>query len=282
MSAIARVSPIIVTFNSAGVIDACLKSLPPGGQVIVVDNASSDDSRNRAQALGAHVIPSDSNLGFGNACNLGAHTSTREFLFFLNPDAVVEPGALEALVAAADNNPDHAAFNPRLMRPDGRQFFRQRSHLFPETRRMKRSLPTEDQDIKVLSGAAVLMRRDVFVSLGGFDPKLFLYCEDDDLGLRILKAGYRIGYVHDAVVVHQGNESSAPSSELDRLKAYHEMRSRWYTSQKHGLPFSRVGQILQSASNYLSALVMLNSRAQNKHRGRMAAVLEGPPSQPET
>ena len=277
MDAADRVSAVLVTHNSAAVIADSLAALPAAAQTIVVDNASTDATVELVQAHGAHLIQSETNLGFGNACNLGAGDADREFLFFVNPDAVVQADALESLVAAADAHTQAAVLCPRILRPDGRQFFRARSHLFPETQNLKRVAPTEDQPIKVLSGAAFLCRRQVFEDLRGFDRHIFLYAEDDDLGLRINQAGWEMRYVHDAVVVHQGNTSSAPSEALDAAKAYHEMRSRWYTAKKHSVPFSRFGQVLQSAVNWGFAMLTFNKKAQTKHGARLKALLEEAP-----
>ena len=175
---------------------------------IVVDNASQDNTAREVKQLAVRYHQSATNIGFGKACNLGASSSTREFLLFLNPDARLEPGALEALVSAADADEAYVAFNPRIMRADGSHFFRARSHLFPATKRLKRQLPSEDRDIKILSGAAFLCRRAAFEDVAGFDPHIFMYCEDDDLGLRLCAAGGRMRYVHNAVVVHQGEAFS--------------------------------------------------------------------------
>lgn len=277
MSEPRRVSVVFVTYNSASVIDDALRSLPEGVQTIVVDNASSDDTLKVVKAQGAEIVHLSDNVGFGNACNVGAQQANHEFLLFLNPDAVLQTGALEALVAAADKHPKCAALNPRILRSDGSQFFRVRSHLFPETRRLRRETPNQDRQIKVLSGAAVLIRRQVFADVGGFDPNIFLYCEDDDLGLRFSNAGWQVRYVHDAVVVHQGNQSSAPSPELEKAKAYHEMRSRWYTARKHAVAFSRPGQLVQSVVNFAAAALTFNTKARVKHSARIKALCGPPP-----
>lgn len=272
-----RVAVVLVTHNSAAVIEDAVKSIPKGCEVIVVDNASTDDTVRRLSAYEVKLTTSDHNLGFGKACNLGAEATAREFILFLNPDATLDSDAVAHLVAVAEAHPEAVAFNPKILRVDGTQFFRVRSHLFPETKRAKKLAPTGTQDIQVLSGAALLVRRDAFQSVGGFDPKIFLYCEDDELGLRFLKSGARLCYVHEAIVQHTGNASSKPSNELEQLKAFHEMRSRWYTSRKHKVPFSRRGQIVQSAVNWLSAAALFNTQGKRKHAGRLKALLQAPP-----
>lgn len=278
MTSANRVAVILVTHNSASVVAEAVQSLPKGVEVVVVDNASDDATLTVLRDLDVQVIPVDTNLGFGRACNLGAEQTAREFLLFLNPDAVLQTGALEALLAAAEAYPDGGAFNPRILRSDGSQFFRVRSHLFPETSQLGRALPKEDQATKVLSGAVFLMARARFEHLGGFDPAIFLYCEDDDLGLRIQNAGWDVRYVHDAVALHQGNKSSVPSRDLDRLKAYHDMRSRWYTALKHKIPFSRVGRGLQAAVNWSFAAVTFNSKRRDKYGAQLKALSEAPPT----
>lgn len=273
-----RVAVILVTHNSASVIAEAIQSLPKGVDVIAVDNASDDATISVLNDLGVQVCPSTTNIGFGRACNLGAGKTGREFLLFLNPDAVLQAGALDELVSAADVHPRAAALNPRILRPDGSQFFRVRSHLFPQTLRSARVYPTGDQSVSVLSGAAFLMRRETFETLGGFDPAIFLYCEDDDLGLRIQNAGWQVRYVHDAIVMHQGNRSSAPSRALDRFKAYHEMRSRWYTAHKHGVPFSRAGRTIQAAINWCFACLTLDIKKRDKYGAHIKALMAAAPT----
>ena len=89
-----EVGIVIVSYNSAAVLGACLNSIPSGHEVIVVDNASHDASENIAAAAGAKVVRNELNIGFGAACNIGARLLSSSHVLFLNPDAILEEGAL--------------------------------------------------------------------------------------------------------------------------------------------------------------------------------------------
>ena len=117
-----RLSIVIVTFNSAKDIDACLASLtvpaaPVDFETVVVDNASSDGTAAavRARWPGVRVLDAGGNLGFAGASNLGIRQTFGDLVLLLNPDTIVRPGALGTLVAALDARPDAAVAGPRLI-----------------------------------------------------------------------------------------------------------------------------------------------------------------------
>ena len=105
-----RLSVVTVTHDSADVVERCLRSVAAAHQVIVVDNASRDATRERVHGSlpGAVLIENRTNIGFGNACNAGFARANTEFVLFLNPDAALRPGALSELIAAAKRYPEAA------------------------------------------------------------------------------------------------------------------------------------------------------------------------------
>ncbi|MEQ3709055.1 glycosyltransferase, partial [Tateyamaria sp.] len=111
------VTIITVSYNSMAVLPAMLKSVPKGTPVVVVDNASSDTDPLKAltDEYGATLQLNEGNVGFGPACNQGAAKAETEFLLFLNPDAELQDGALDALLEAAKTYPDASGFNPRIL-----------------------------------------------------------------------------------------------------------------------------------------------------------------------
>lgn len=229
-------SVILVTYNSADVICDAISSLPSHQEVIVVDNASTDKSAQLSRELGARVLVMPENLGFGTACNRGAEIASHDRLVFLNPDARLEDGALEALERAFVQYPRAGAFNPRVLGRDGTQFFRRRTPLVRRPYLIRPPLPQEDCPIDIASGAALAFRRPVFKEIGGFDERIFLFFEDDDISFRTRQAGYELYYIHDAVVRHQGGRSSS-LSDLTDFKEFHHMKSRIYVCKKHGVSF---------------------------------------------
>lgn len=247
-------SIVLVSYNSGHVIGDAIRSVPPGNQVIVVDNASTDDSIAVAQGLGAEVIALDRNFGFGTACNRGAAVARHEKLLFLNPDAVLTPDALGHLAAGFDAYPDSIAFNPRLLYPDGTQMFRRGTILLPGADVLPPGeVPTADMPVTMLEGSALLVRKSEFDKLGGFDENIFLYYEDDDLSARIVKSGHTMHRLHDAIVYHQPTTSTRPSPEILEFRSYQYTRARIYVCRKHGIPMPINLRILAAAYQWLGA-----------------------------
>lgn len=232
-------SIVLVTFNSAEVLGAALRSIPVGHQVIVVDNASGDDSVSVARDLGAKVVKLSENFGFGTACNRGAERAIHDRLLFLNPDAIPDADSLDILSRAFETYPNSAAFNPRLIEAHGRQFFRRRNAVLPRHYWRRPPVPTRNCKVVMLSGAALAIRKVAFEHVGGFDENIFLYFEDDDLSARLVKAGYELHYIHDAVVRHTLGRSSPPSRDMTMFREYHAMKAKEYVMKKHGLAFYR-------------------------------------------
>jgi N-acetylglucosaminyl-diphospho-decaprenol L-rhamnosyltransferase len=176
------VSVIIVSYNSAHCIGKVLQSVMNARERIVVDNASADGSADIAAPYATRVIASAENRGFGAACNVGAAHATEDLLLFLNPDAVMRPGALERLVQCARDHPQAVAFGARVALPDAER----RSTPLPATE----PVPAASvRDVDNITGAALLCRTAVFREIGGFDEGFFLYFEDEDLCRRLRRHG---------------------------------------------------------------------------------------------
>lgn len=265
-------SVILVTFNSSAVVASALGSIPAGNEVIVVDNASDDDSVEISVAHGARVVRMDANLGFGTACNRGAAIATHNQLLFLNPDARLEPGALEGLGEAFVRYPDAAGFNPRLIEADGSQVFATRTILLPRPYLVRPGLPTSDRPVIKLTGAALAIRKGAYDAVGGFDENMFLYYEDDELSARLIKAGYRLYYIHDAVVRHWHGRSSSETADMFAFRAYHAMRAKRYAMRKHGRPFFRWVRVVQEWAK--TVLNSADTRRGALARARFKALLE--------
>jgi len=274
----ALIAVVLVAYNSAGVIREAVLSVDEPADIIVVDNASGDDLEAALEGTGARIIRNAENLGFGTACNIGARATSATFLLFLNPDARLELGALHRLMARASADPGLGALNPRIIDGDDKVWQRRHSRLLDEVanRRVRETL-TGDCEIEMLSGAALFCRKAHFDQIGGFDEKIFLFCEDDDVAVRLMAAGHRLGYVHDAVVRHARGGSSAPSPALERFKAYHFMRSGRYGRLKHGLGFNRPYQIALCSWKYALGWLKLDRRQRAKYAGYLRALGEPSP-----
>ncbi|WP_424813288.1 glycosyltransferase family 2 protein [Roseococcus sp. YIM B11640] len=227
------VSVVIVAYNSAALLPSCLAAIPEECPVIVVDNASPDDSAAVAAAArpSAKVVRAGRNLGFGPGANAGFAEVTTEFGILLNADASLEPGTLDGLVAAARRYPEAAMFAPEIITPEGTMQF---GHDLP-FRRLRGPVvePVGDACCWYAGGSAMFLRMSVFRAIGGFDPEIFLYFEDDDICLRMRGAGHAIMHVAGVRVRHEGGASSAPSARLNWWKAFHQGWSRLHLEAKH-------------------------------------------------
>jgi N-acetylglucosaminyl-diphospho-decaprenol L-rhamnosyltransferase len=238
-------SVIIVTYNCAGFIKPCLESLAPDRErweVIVVDNGSRDGTLDvvSREFPWARLEAQGQNRGLAAACNIGASLATLPNLLFLNPDTVVMAGALDALKEELDAS-GVAMVAPRLHGLDG--LFQQDSaerrvptflylameclgvhHLVPRWfRRRVTLLPgfeaTQPCDIEQPIGAALLVRRDAFDALGGFDEQFHpIWFDDTDFCKRLTESGRRIRYVPNAVITH-ARQHSLPLFTTTQVRA---------------------------------------------------------------
>ena len=265
---------VIVAYNSAAVLGACLKSIPAGHEVIVVDNASGDASAQIAADAGARIIKNSMNAGFGAACNKGARALSTSHVLFLNPDAILDTHALAQLEQAIQRYPEAGAFGPKIVQPNGERSFRYTSHIEDQGSRYisPEEAPEGDCCVHFIDGAALLCNRDVFLSLGGFDEDLFLYYEDDDLSFRMKSAGWSLIYVPSAIVHHQKKRSSKPSLRLDYRRAWHETRSRIIVSSKHGLPFDKGAYRRRALIRLLRAAFGINIKKATRYWAIYSAV----------
>lgn len=264
------VTAIIVTYNSQAVLEGCIKALlEQSVNCLVVDNKSGDNSVQIARDNGAQVIELEENVGFGVANNIGAAAAKSEFVLFINPDAYVTAEAVTKLVAAAGQYADAALLGPRLVEPDGRVFFQAKSLLstYLKNPKGKHCAPEGDCCTPFLSGACMLMKRSFFLELGGFDPEIFLFFEDDDLCRRVTDAGLSIVYVHDAIVHHMRGKSSKPNTATQFVARANLAWSRGYVERKYGLTSNGGTTLLISGLKWLFAAITFNKKRMARHGG---------------
>lgn len=272
------VSVILVSYNSGAVIGRAVASVPEGCEVIVVDNASPQGTGFMdGLARPARLIALPRNLGFGSACNEGARAARGEYVFFLNPDAALAPGALDRLVAA------ERAYGPAILMPSilsdtGRPMRKEGSILEPVPRaaRLKAEEIAGDYCTRFVHGAAFLMKRAEFLALGGFDEQIFLYHEDDDLALRALARDLPIIVVPQAQVSHSGGKSSTPSWGATFAINRYKKRSELYVRRKYGRQPQMATDALRLVGGCLLALATLDMHRFMIRAGKLAGLLDGP------
>ncbi len=268
------VTAISVAYHSKAELAVMAATLPPGVPLVVVDNAAEPGLADWATEHGVRLIAPQQNLGFGAACNLGAAGVDSAFLFFVNPDVRLELDCLESLVAAAARLPDGAAFGPLLRMPSGACGFKRRSAIAPADRFAPVGLPDAPCKVPVLEGSALLIRRAAFEAVGGFDPKIFLYFEDDDLSLRLRARVGPLYLVPEAVARHRPGTSSPQTAAVLRMKGFHHVRSHVYAARKHGLPLPALLGWVQALAFVLSPRAREPGGWQSA-RGRIAGAWAG-------
>ena len=230
-------SVVIVSWNVASLLRECIRSVVADSdglslQVIVVDNASADESvaMLRSEFPWVGVIANPTNLGYARASNQGLRLARASRVLFLNPDTVVVRGALEILLRFLEEHPEAGMLGPSLWIEDG-TFQETSARVLPTVGRLvavdvfrlgtlplfgrwfhRRLVSPYDfdlvQEVQAISGAAMLVRRDLLVERGGFG-ECFIHCgEDLDLCYRIRRAGWRIFFVPGARIVHLRGRSA--------------------------------------------------------------------------
>ena len=245
------VSVVIVTYESSAYIGRCLTTLfeTAAGwlqDVVVVDNASSDGTADFV----AHEFPtvqlirSESNIGFGPGMNLGARQAMGEYLLILNPACTIKPGSVAELAHFLDHRPQAAACGPMLLSEQGGFQYSSRrgfptplnsvgyffglDRLFPRNRALggyhRRYIdPQQEVMIDTLSGACMLVRREAFEKVGGFDEDYFLFGDDIDLCWKLRESGHEVWYVPSSQVIHVKGASMRQHPRLARREFYRSM-----------------------------------------------------------
>ncbi|NIZ61904.1 glycosyltransferase family 2 protein [Sedimentitalea sp. CY04] len=271
-----RVSVVSVCFNSNEVVRKMIKTIPPECQIILVDNGSDDIQvlHELTDEANTRLIANDENKGFGSACNQGAQLADRDFLLFQNPDTLLSENTVQEMVLAADRNPSASAFNPRISNENGSPYFKRGSCLISSAEKMPRGWPEQDQEVSILSGASLMVRRKDFEAISGFDPAIFLYHEDDDLALRLRSECGSLMFVRNALVTHAQGQSTATTPTIAALKAFHMGQSRVYTARKHNrsFPFSRALGL--AIFQLFSPVVLLSKRKRSKQVAFLKGVLK--------
>lgn len=253
-------SVVVVSYNVAPLLACCLEAvlsedLPGGREVIVVDNASTDDSAAvvRARFPAVRLVVNETNVGFARATNQGLALARGRALLLLNPDTEPQRGALATLLDFLDRHPDAAAVGPALRNPDGtrqRACFRFPTlamfflDLFPVHPRLMVSwlngrYPAEHRGrpfrIDHPLGACMLIRREALDAVGLLDEGYFMYCEEVDWCWRARQAGWEIYHVPRAVVVHHGGQSTQQAPEAMFIALYRSrlrLIERYYSPPK--------------------------------------------------
>lgn len=250
-----KVAIILINWNSYSLVAGCIASLGEmyynDYDIIVVDNASADDSLKniKAQFPDVIIIESSSNLGFAGGNNLGMQYAVKQdypYLLLLNNDTFVQPDFLQILVTYMDEHPENGviqpmicfAHDPHLLWNGGSYFNQWTGSTYTTTPDPQGSASNGIKNIDWVSGCAFFTRSDTLKQTGLFAEELFMYYEDVDLSFRIKKAGYGCVYQPRAVIFHIAGMATKTNSKgkegfISPLIHYYNIRNRIWIAKKY-------------------------------------------------
>jgi GT2 family glycosyltransferase len=232
----ARVSPVVINYNTREDLRRCLRTMEEVlGRLpaVVVDNGSTDGSQRmvREEFPWVLLVENPGNPGYASACNAGIRATDRPYVFILNSDVEFVGGDLEAVLDYLDGHPEVGALGPLVLNADGtRQMSCRRfpsmlanvvhgflgevwpDNPFTRSYQMKDLEGDAPREVDWVSGAAMLLRREAVEQVGGFDEAYFMYVEDVDLCWRLRAAGYAVVYHPGFSLIHHIGRTSAQQS----------------------------------------------------------------------
>jgi N-acetylglucosaminyl-diphospho-decaprenol L-rhamnosyltransferase len=256
---IPEIAVVVVNYDSGDHLRSCIAALEDalGGmeaELLVVDNTSTDGSLDGVEELDprVRVIRNQENLGYGRACNQGFSAATAPFVCLLNPDIIPDPECLQKMAVALAAHPDVGILGPRLRNPDGSVYPSARivptpavalGHaalgMFLPNNRFSRVYKLMDvpgvaeMEVEWVSGAAMLVRREAFQVVGGFDEDFFMYVEDLDLCVRLGELGWKALYYPQVEMTHHvaGSSRRTPYS---MIRHHHQSLLRYAAKRLNG------------------------------------------------
>jgi GT2 family glycosyltransferase len=274
------VAAIIPSWNTAAYLDRCLTSLADQAGVtvetMVVDNGSSDSSVELLKRRGVQHVALSSNIGFARAVNLGVARTSAPFLLVLNADCFLAPDCLRLLVTELAADQSVGGVQPRILQEtattQGLTIYSAGQCLTRNGTAFERGWGQPDgpryadhAEVFGVSGAACLLRRELFADLGGYDATYFAFYEDVDLNARARLAGWRFSYLSDAHAVHVGHAAWRQERRAHRFNVELTVRNRLATAVK----------VLPARGVMGSVALTLRSLAASPFRGTSMAVLAG-------
>jgi GT2 family glycosyltransferase len=304
MSAHPTLSVVIVSWNATKYLEECLTSLdearyPWPIEVIVVDNASADDSSRMVQRLFPDVIliQNSDNLGFSKANNIGIRRSTGKYIALVNSDVHVLANCLEKLVDYLESEPGTGMTGPKIIGGDGRQ---QNSHRgFPRLWNMlcravavdrvlpgvplfsgyllKSSVIESPTPVDILSGCFLVVRRSALDDIGLLDEAFFIYGEDMDWCKRFWRANQRVMFFPAAESIHYGGASSANAPlrffvEMQRADLQYWRKHHSRIAVALYVAFSVLHHLIRIVGHRAAAVVVPEQSSSHLHRAKCSSV----------
>ncbi|MEQ1677627.1 MAG: glycosyltransferase, partial [Chitinophagaceae bacterium] len=273
-------------YNVKHVLEQCLCSVQKAisgmqGEIIVVDNGSTDKSMEYLvpRFPGVRFIANKENSGFAKACNQGLKAATGGYILFLNPDTIVPEDCFLQCLSFFKEHPDAGAVGVKMV--DGSGLFLKESKrsfpspmtslfklfglakLFPRSKAFARYHlghldENENNEIDVLAGAFMMMKKEVLDKVGSFDELFFMYGEDVDLSYRIQKAGYKNYYFAGSSIIHFKGESTRKGS-MNYVRMFYNAMSLFVRKHYGGSKAGLFNFLIHVAIWFRAALTALGS-----------------------
>ena len=234
MSYLEDTTAYIINYNSAQVIETCLKNLSGVSEIIIVDNASTDDSLARAEAFnsGIKIIRNSENHGYGVAANQALAQVKTPYALAVNPDAEINAEAISKLVRGMIDYPNAIVTAPYLLSPDRGLILRVKGP-HEKMHGPLSVIPEGPFSTWSITGAVWLCRMSAWRDVGGYDENIFLYCEDYDLCRRATSKGYTLVYIPDSQGTHLVNQATIPTRRIRWRKEWNMTWSELYLAEKY-------------------------------------------------
>jgi GT2 family glycosyltransferase len=257
-------SIIIVNYNVKLLLEQCLHSVSKAiagidNEVLIVDNASTDGSIEYLQLIfpSFRFIRNEVNAGFSKANNQALEISSGKFILFLNPDTIVPPDCFTKCIEFMDAHSSAGALGIKMVNGSGKFLKESKrgfpapsvsfwkltgvTRMFPHSRIFARYYlghldENSNHEVEVLSGAFMLVKKEVLDKTGGFDERFFMYAEDIDLSYRIIKEGYKNYYFAESTIIHY--KGSSTTKDFKYIKLFYKAMSQFVKKHYGRGPFS--------------------------------------------
>ncbi len=289
MSTSTKLSIIIVNYNVCDLLRTCLAQIVREAdqkyttEVWVVDNNSSDNSTNmiRSEFPSVKLIANKKNVGYAKANNIAIKKAKGEYVLLLNPDTIIEKNGLTKCLTFMDNHLNAGAMGVKMIDENGNYLPESKRglptpftalykllglyKLFPKSNRFGRYYMSHlDKNstgpVEVIAGAYMLIRKEVFTSIGYLDENFFMYGEDVDLSYRISNAGFQLYYYPEVTITHLKGKSSKMYDLKKVFNFYNSMiifSNKHFRKNKYSLPYILVNTSIYSLMGigYLKSLI---------------------------
>lgn len=259
-------SIVIITKDTKGLLKGLFDSIEKdislaslGREIIIIDNASTDGTEEFVKSACSHAryIRNDRNAGFAFAVNQGAKAAAGRYVLLLNSDTRLIEGEVAKMVAAAESIPDLGLMGPQLVYED---LSLQRSmaavpglmgEVLPGSGRISQGASAGNagpaRDVESLIGAAIMIRKDAFDDLNGFDERFFFFLEETDFCVRARRKGYRVVFFPGARVIHLQGRTVRKTWVKGRME--YNISLRKFMKKHHGRPYLAVFDAVRLAKS---------------------------------